>query len=151
MRKFLVVLDDSRECLCAMRFAAMRAIKTGGGVAILSVIPPDEFNHWIGVGDLMREEARARIEAHFDIFAKWMRDSNNIDPELIIREGEPVKEILSFVTNNPDIGILVLGAGTDNNGPGPLVSQLSKSSGTFPIPVTIVPGNLSKEQLEAIT
>jgi len=151
MRKFLVVLDDSRECLCAMRFAAMRAMKTGGGVAILSVIPPDEFNHWIGVGDLMREEARARIEAHFDIFAKWMRDSNNIDPKLIIREGEPVKEILSFVTDNPDIGILVLGAGTDNNGPGPLVSQLSKSSGTFPIPVTIVPGNLSKEQLEAIT
>ena len=151
MRKFLVVLDDSRECLCAMRFAAMRAMKTGGGVAILSVIPPDEFNHWIGVGDLMREEARARIEAHFDIFANWMRDSNNIDPELIIREGEPVKEILSFVTDNPDIGILVLGAGTDNNGPGPLVSLLSKSSGTFPIPVTIVPGNLSKEQLEAIT
>ena len=151
MRKFLVVLDDSRECLCAMRFAAMRAMKTGGGVAILSVIPPDEFNHWIGVGDLMREEARARIEAHFDIFAKWMRDSNNIDPELIIREGEPVKEILSFVMDNPDIGILVLGAGTDNNCPGPLVSQLSKSSGTFPIPVTIVPGNLSKEQLEAIT
>jgi nucleotide-binding universal stress UspA family protein len=151
MRKFLVVLDDSRECLCAMRFAAMRAMKTGGGVAILSVIPPDEFNHWIGVGNLMREEASARIEAHFDIFAKWMRDSNNIDPELIIREGEPVKEILSFVTDNPDIGILVLGAGTDNNGPGPLVSQLSKSSGTFPIPVTIVPGNLSKEQLEAIT
>ena len=151
MRKFLVVLDDRRECLCAMRFAAMRAMKTGGGVAILSVIPPDEFNHWIGVGDLMREEARARIEAHFDIFAKWMRDSNNIDPELIIREGEPVKEILNFVTDNPNIGILVLGAGTDNNGPGPLVSQLSKSSGTFPIPVTIVPGNLSKEQLEAIT
>jgi hypothetical protein len=134
-----------------MRFAAMRAMKTGGGVAKLSVIPPDEFNHWIGVGDLMRDEARARIEAHFDVFAKWMRDSNNINPELIIREGEPVKEILSFVTDNPDIGILVLGAGTDNNGPGPLVSQLSKSSGTFPIPVTIVPGNLSKEQLEAIT
>ena len=43
MRKFLVVLDDSRECLSAMRFAAMRAMKTGGGVAILSVIPPDEF------------------------------------------------------------------------------------------------------------
>ena len=58
MRKFLVVLDDSRECLNAMRFAAMRAAHTGGGVAILSVIPPDEFNHWIGVGEVMREEAR---------------------------------------------------------------------------------------------
>ena len=27
MRKFLVILDDSRECLNAMRFAAMRAAK----------------------------------------------------------------------------------------------------------------------------
>ena len=53
MRKFLVVLDDSRECLNAMRFAAMRAAHTGGGVTILSVILPDEFNHWIGVGDVM--------------------------------------------------------------------------------------------------
>ena len=151
MRKFLVVLDDSRECLSAMRFAAMRAMKTGGGVAILSVIPPDEFNHWIGVSDLMREEARERIQAHFDVFAKWMRDSNKIDPDLIIREGEPIKEILGYVTDNPEVGILVLGAGTDNIGPGPLVSQLSKNSGSLPVPITIVPGNLSKEQLEAIT
>ena len=151
MRKFLVVLDDSRECLSAMSFAAMRAMKTGGGVAILSVIPPDEFNHWIGVSDLMREEARERIQAHFDVFAKWMRDSNKIDPDLIIREGEPIKEILGYVTDNPEVGVLVLGAGTDNSGPGPLVSQLSKNSGSLPVPITIVPGNLSKEQLEAIT
>ena len=151
MRKFLVVLDDSRECLSAMRFAAMRAMKTGAAVAILSVIPPDEFNHWIGVSDLMREEARERIQAHFDVFAKWMRDSNKIDPDLIIREGEPIKEILGYVTDNPEVGVLVLGAGTDNSGPGPLVSQLSKNSGSLPVPITIVPGNLSKEQLEAIT
>ncbi|MFT6784705.1 MAG: hypothetical protein ACJATG_000697, partial [Dinoroseobacter sp.] len=69
MRKFMVVLDDSSECLNAMRFAAMRAAHTGGGVVILSVIPPDDFNHWIGVGDIMRAEARERIEAHFEVFA----------------------------------------------------------------------------------
>jgi hypothetical protein len=80
-----------------------------------------------------------------------MRDSNKINPELIIREGEPVKEISNYVKDDPEVGILVLGAGTENSGPGPLVSQLSKNSGSFPIPVTIVPGNLSKEQLEAIT
>ena len=74
MRKFLVVLDDSKECLNAMRFAAMRAAKTGGGVEVLSIIPPEEFNHWIGVGDLMRAEAKERIEVHFEVFAKWMRD-----------------------------------------------------------------------------
>lgn len=151
MRKFLVVLDDSRECLNAMRFAAMRASKSGGGVAILSVIPPDEFNHWIGVGDLMRQEARERIEAHYEVFAKWMRDRQNIDPELHILEGEAVTEILAHIESDPEIGILVLGAGLDKKGPGPLVSQLSKNAGTLPCPITIVPGNLTKEQLDALT
>ncbi|MFV2053624.1 universal stress protein [Aliiroseovarius sp. YM-037] len=151
MRKFLVVLDDSRECLNAMRFAAMRAARTGGGVEILAVIPPDEFNHWIGVGDLMREEARERIHAHFEVFAKWMRDKQNVDPELVIRQGEPVDEILEQVNEDPEVGVLVLGAGTDKKGPGPLVTQLSKASGSLTIPITIVPGDLSKERLEAIT
>ncbi|MEM1065379.1 MAG: universal stress protein [Pseudomonadota bacterium] len=151
MRKFLVVLDDSRECLNAMRFAAMRAAHTGGGVQILSVVPPDEFNHWIGVGDIMREEARERIHAHFEVFAKWMRDKQGVDPELVIREGDAVPEILAQIREDNDIGVLVLGAGTDKKGPGPLVAQLSKSSGTLPVPITIVPGELSKERLEAVT
>lgn len=151
MRKFLVVLDDSRECLNAMRFAAMRAHNTGGGVTILSVITPDEFNHWIGVGEIMREEARERIVAHYEVFAKWMRDRQNIDPELVIREGEPVPQILDVVSSDPDIGVLVLGAGDDKKGPGPLVSQLTRQSGSLPIPITIVPGDLSKEKLEMIT
>ena len=151
MRKFLVVLDDSRECLNAMRFAAMRAAHTGGGVQVLSVITPDEFQHWIGVGDIMRAEARERIEVHFEVFAKWMRDKQKIDPELVIREGEAVPEILAQIAEDSEIGVLVLGAGSESSGPGPLVTQLSKASGTLPVPITIVPGELSKDALEAIT
>jgi hypothetical protein len=151
MRKFLVVLDDTRECLNAMRFAAMRAANTAGGVEIISIIPPDEFNHWIGVGEVMRAEARERIEAHFNVFAKWMRDRQGIDPTLVIREGEPVDQILEHVRATPEIGVLVLGAGSGKGGPGPLVTQLTKQAGTLPVPITIVPGELSKEQLEQIT
>jgi nucleotide-binding universal stress UspA family protein len=151
MRKFLVILDDTRECLNAMRFAAMRAAHTGGSVQILSVIPPEEFQHWMGVADLMRAEARERIEAHFEVFAKWMRDKQGINPELVIREGNPVAEILAQIRADADIGVLVLGAGTDKSGPGPLVTALSRSSGSLPVPVTIVPGELSKERLEEIT
>lgn len=129
----------------------MRAANTGGGVAILSIIPPDEFNHWIGVGEVMREEARERIHAHFEVFAKWMRDRQDVDPELIIREGDLVPEILAQIAEDGEIGVLVLGAGSDRKGPGPLVSQLSRASATLPIPITIVPGELSKEKLQAIT
>ena len=151
MRKFLVVLDDSRECLNAMRFAAMRASKTGGGVQILSVIPPEEYEHWIGVGEIMRQEARERIRAHYEVFAKWMRDKQGVDPELVIREGEVVSELLAQIREDEEIGILVLGAGTEKGGPGPLVTQLTRTSGSLPIPITIVPGEMSKERLESIS
>jgi Universal stress protein UspA and related nucleotide-binding proteins len=150
MRKFLVVLDDSRECLNAIRFAALRASHTGGGVIILSVIPPEEFQHWIGVADLMREEARERIEAHYEVFAKWMRDKHAIQPELVIREGKPVDEILGLIAEDSQIGVLVLGAGSDRSGPGPLVTQLSRSSGSLPVPITIVPGAMDKARMESI-
>jgi len=150
MRKFLVVLDDTRECLNAMRFAALRASHTGGGVQILSIIPPEEFQHWMGVADLMRAEARERIEAHFEVFAKWMREKQGVNPELVIREGDPVGEILAQVRADPEVGILVLGANHEKAGPGPLVTQLTKSAGTLPIPITIVPGDMSKERLESI-
>ena len=151
MRKFLVVLDDSKECLNAMRFAAMRAAKTGGGVEVLSIIPPEEFNHWIGVGDLMRAEAKERIDVHVEVFAIWMRDRQGVNPSLVIKEGEVVPEILAQISEDPEIGILVLGASTDKKGPGPIVTQLSKNAGSLPIPITVVPGDLSKERLEAIT
>lgn len=151
MRKFLVVLDDSKECLNAMRFAAMRAEHTGGDVEILAVIPPEEFNHWIGVGSIMREEAKERIHAHFEVFAKWMRDKHDIDPRLVIREGNVVDEILKRVAESVDIGVLVLGAASGRGGPGPIISHLMRQSGNLPVPMTIVPGEMSKERLQEIT
>lgn len=151
MRKFLVVLDDSRECLSAIRFAAMRAASTGSGVQILSIIPPEEFQHWIGVADLMRAEARERIEVHFEVFAKWMRDKHGIEPELVIREGTPQDEIVAQISEDPEVFILVLGASDDRKGPGPLVTQLSRQAASLPVPITIVPDNMSKERMEAIS
>jgi len=129
----------------------MRAAKTGGGVEVLAIIPPEEFNHWIGVAEIMRAEARERIEVHFEVFAKWMRDKQNISPELVIREGEPIVELLAQINDDPDVGVLVLGAGDDNKGPGPLVSALSRQAGSLPVPMTIVPGDMSKERLSAIS
>ncbi len=151
MRKFLVVLDDSRECLNAMRFAAMRAQHTGGEVEILSVIPPEEFNHWLGVGTLMRDEAKERIHAHYEVFAKWMRDKHDVDPRLVIREGNVVDEILKRVEESPEIGVLVLGAASGRRGPGPIITELVRNAGTLMVPITIVPGEMSKERLESIT
>ncbi|ARC37196.1 universal stress protein [Paracoccus yeei] len=151
MRKSLVVLDDTRECLNAIRFAAMRAAKTGGGVQVLAVIPASEIQHGMGVAEVMRAEAYERIQAHFEVFAKWMRDRPGVEPELVIREGEPATELLAQIGDDPEIGIVVLAASADSSGPGPLVTRLMREVATLPCPITIVPGDISRERLEKIT
>ncbi|MFN3526585.1 MAG: universal stress protein [Paracoccus sp. (in: a-proteobacteria)] len=151
MRKFLVLLDDSRECLNAMRFAAMRAATTGGGVVIVSVIPPEDIQHGFGVAEVMRAEARERIEAHFEVFAKWMRSRPKVEPELIIREGDPAEQLLAVIEEDGEIGIVVLGLSSDNGAQNPVLNRMLRDPSSLPCPITIVPGNLSKERLEAIT
>ncbi|MBP8930617.1 MAG: universal stress protein [Paracoccus sp.] len=151
MRKFLVVLDDSRESLNAIRYAAMRAAKTGGGVQVLSVIPANSIQHGFGVADVMRAEAYERIEAHFEVFAKWMRDRPGVEPELVVREGEPGAELVAQIHADPEIGVVVLAASTDSAGPGPLVTRLLREVATLPCPITIVPGDIPRERLELVT
>lgn len=151
MRKLLVVLDDTRECINAIRFAALRAARTGGGVQVLAVIPAGEIQHGMGVAEVMRAEAQERIEAHFEVFAKWMRDRPGVEPELVIREGDPGTELLAQVTTDPEIGVVVLAAASDSSGPGPLVTRLLREMPTMTCPVTIVPGNIPRERLEQIT
>ena len=97
MRKFLVVLDDSKECLNAIRYAALRAANTGGAVQVLAVIPASEIQHGFGVAEVMRAEARERIEQQFEVFAKWMRDRPGVEPELVVREGDPGAELLAQI------------------------------------------------------
>ena len=152
MRKFLVVMDDSPEFLNALRFAAIRAKKTGGGVTILGVVAPEEFQHWIGVGETMRLEARERIEEHFKVFSKWMIDKEGLEPELLIREGEKATEVLAAISEDPEVGVLVLGAGATGEGPGPLVTHLvARQTESMSVPITVVPGGLTKEQIIAVS
>ncbi len=150
MRKFLVVVDETPECAQAMRFAARRAQKTQGLVTMLYVIAPEEFQHWMGVADVMRAEAREAAEARLTDLAEELKALTGIMPEFAIREGKPIEEVLSLIEADTDIGVLVLGAG-DEDGPGPLVTQLvQKMAGRLPVPVTIVPGGLSMAQIDAI-
>lgn len=152
MRKFLVLLDDSRECLNAMRFAAMRAAKSqGAAVVILSVIPAEEIQHGFGVADVMRAEARERIEAHFEVFAKWMRSRPGVDPELVIREGDTAEELLAQITEDGEIGVVVLGLSSDKSSTNPVLTRLMRDPTALPCAISLVPGDLSKERLEAIT
>lgn len=152
MRKSLIILDDTPEMLNAMRFAAIRAAKTGGGVVMLAIISPDEFQHFMGVAEVMRAEAHEKVEAHFQIFKDRMEKREGITPTLAIREGDRVEAVIDYVRSDPEVGVIVLGAAADKSGPGPLVAALTgRRLNDVRVPITVVPGSMSKEDIVAAT
>ena len=151
-RKFLVVVDETPECESALAFAASRAQRTHGQLALLYVIEPGvDFQHWLGVEEVAREEGLNKARAVFRLFSRKLRAMGfeAIVPEEIVREGIKSEEITKQIEEDEDIGVLVLGASKDPSGPGPLVSTLAggRLAGTFPVPITVVPGHLSIDEI----
>ncbi|NWH09152.1 MAG: universal stress protein [Alphaproteobacteria bacterium] len=150
-RKFLVVVDETPECKVALRFAARRAAATNGLVTLLHVISPADPQQWMAVAQIMRDEAFRDAEAILHQAAKEVNELTGVVPELEIREGRKKDQVLELLKQDPDISVLILGAGTGSEGPGPLVELAAKGVGNaYPIPVTIVPGSLSNETVDAL-
>ncbi len=149
---FLCVIDESDELSQALRFTCRRAIRTGARIAFLYVIEPVEFQHWMTVGDLMREELREEAEELLQVVAAVVQSRTGITPIIYIREGTLTDELIKLIDEEEDISFLILGAATGADGPGPLVSYMvEKMAGRLRIPITIVPGGLTDEQIEQIT
>ena len=150
--KLLVVIDDSPECDRAVYYASRRAARAKARIIMLLVIEPgDRHQQWLGVADIMRAEAHESAHAMLDRFAARAKAVAGITPDRAIREGDIAEEILSLIDQDEDIAILVLAAASGKEGPGPLVSNLVNTAGTFPIPVSIVPAHLSDEELDAVS
>ncbi len=150
-RIFLVVVDESPEMAVALHYASRRAAHTGGRVAMLRMIPQEESHGLASVAALMREEAHQEAEQLLQRLARTVQAESGQAPIFHIAEGATSEAVLDLVNNDPTISILVLAAGTGPDGPGPLVSYLAaKAAGRLRIPVTIVPGGLTPEQIAAI-
>jgi nucleotide-binding universal stress UspA family protein len=147
-RKFLVVVDKTPESTVALRFATRRAQHTAGRVTLLCVASPGEFQQWRGVEEIMRDEAHAEAEALLHNAAKLVNDLAGILPELVILHGRVTDCLVQLLKEDKDISILVLASGIAKEGPGPLVSMFGNAVQS--IPVTIVPGNFTETQIDAL-
>ena len=148
---FMVVVDQTPECSRAVHFASRRTARTRRSPNMLAVVdPPDNFE-WLGVGEAMIEEASEEAQKWLDAAAREARSAAGVDPEQVIRVGVRADEIMKLINEDEDISFLVLAAGSAKEGPGPLVSTIAgKAASTFPIPVVIVPGGLSDEEIDAL-
>ncbi len=151
-RVFLVLVDNSEEMAVALKFACNRAKNTDGRIALLHVSEPLEFMHWLGVENLMREENREQGEELLQKNASIVLRNTGKAPILIVREGDRAQAVSDVLQEEKEISILVLAASTSAEGPGPVVTYLTgKGLSELNIPITIVPGGLTDEQIEAIT
>jgi nucleotide-binding universal stress UspA family protein len=150
--KCLVIVDDSAEWDRAVYYASRWAIRVGGGVVMLRIIETEEQNQqWLGVAEIMRAEAQDDANAALDRAAGRANGIAAITPERVIREGDPAEQILDVIDKDVDIAVLVLAANPGAEGPGPLIAMIAAVAGSFPIPVTIVPGDLSDADIDALS
>lgn len=151
MRTYLVVIDESPEAEIALRFAARRAVKTGGNVEILALIPKPDFVQWGGVMATIEEEARERAEALVARAAGTLFTESGLKPSITVREGDGPKIVREMLAANRDIAALVLGAAA-NGPPGPMVSHFSGSdAGNLPVPLMIIPGALDMDAIDRLS
>jgi nucleotide-binding universal stress UspA family protein len=150
--KCLVIVDDTAEWDRAVYYASRWAMRAGGGVVMLRIIETEDQNQqWLGVADIMRAEALEEADVALDRAAGRVNGIAALTPERVIREGDPIEQILDVIDKDADIAMLVLAANPGPEGPGPIITMTAGVVGSFPIPVTIVPGDLSDEDIDALS
>jgi nucleotide-binding universal stress UspA family protein len=150
--KCLVLVDDSAEWDRAVYYAARWAVRASGGVVMLRVIETiDRNQQWLGVADIMQAEAQEGAESALDRAAGRANGIAAITPERLIREGDPIEQIEEVIDADPEIAILVLAASDGPEGPGPIITTLARTAGSFPIPIMIVPASLSDTEIDTLS
>ena len=146
--KFLVVIDDSEELRVAVRFASKRAANTKGGIILLKIIEHSDPQHWQSVEEIILQEARDEAQEKLKKWSKVINDLSGITPELCIKEGIASEKIIEILEEDDAVRFLVLAASSGDQ-PGPLVSLLAgQKSGKLPVPIVIVPQDLSDEAID---
>jgi len=151
-RKFLLVVDRSAELRSAVRFSCRRALHTGGQIVLFYCVPKRDSHFFATIGELMEREARGEAEETLKAVAADVYKLMGAYPQVVLREGDTMEQLLAVIAEDASISVLVLGAGTGPDGPGAIVSALSgKLAGQIHIPVTIVPGHLTDGQVDGLT
>ncbi|WP_332818410.1 universal stress protein [Sphingopyxis sp.] len=150
MRTYLVVIDDSPEATLALRFAARRAARTGGGIIVLAIIPPQDFVAFGGVQATIEAEAREHAE-ELVATASDAVVQEGVTPQTMIKSGKPAEVVREVIGASDEIAALVL-ATAATGAPGPLVAHFTgQDAGTLPCPVMLVPGGIDIARLDALS
>ncbi|MDF8331901.1 universal stress protein [Novosphingobium cyanobacteriorum] len=149
-RVYLVIMDESYEAGLALRFAARRAVRTGGTVHILSLVPRQEFVAFGGVQATIEQEAHDRAEVLATTAAGSIATESGLTPLISVRSGDGPQVVREYLAEHPEVSALVLGAAADN-APGPLTTHFTAHAGNLPCVLMIVPGAIAEDRIDEVS
>lgn len=148
---YLIVADQTEEFESALHYAARAATANGARVAVLHVMPDQDFSHWGAVEEQMKQEQRREAEKFLTAIGEKISGLGGPAPVFHLESGKPEKVVLKVIKNNPDISKLILGGDTHGGNPGPLVTYFAgKGMAQLTVPMTVVPGHLEADTLEKL-
>lgn len=150
LRIYLTIVDETPEAEMALRYAARRAVRTGGGVSILALLPRQEFIAFGGVQATIEDEQQRHAEGLVARAAGTILEESGLRPTITVRGGDGPAIIREMIEADPQIAALVLGAAADG-APGALVTHFATEAGTLRVPLIIVPGELEREAIDRLT
>ena len=150
-KKFLIVIDESKELEKAIYFAANRAIHTEGELSLLYIVDPAVNAQWSRIENLIEQEATSEAKKLCRIWSQKIKSRFGIESEVIIKMGDRCEELLKLVKEDKNIRFLVLASSANNEEPGPLIKALTgKKIKNLSIPMVIIPGSLSEKDIDLI-
>ncbi|MBB4077126.1 nucleotide-binding universal stress UspA family protein [Bartonella fuyuanensis] len=149
-KKNLVIIDETPECRRAVAFAAQHAQNTNRTLVLLCVVDSTEFQHFLGVNDVMRTESTQSAYKLLRDIATEVRTSHALETEIVVREGKKIDEISKLIDRDQRIALIVLAASEHIEGPGPLIQLIGNKGTAFSIPVIVIPSNLADEDIKSI-
>lgn len=149
--KYLVCVNDTEHSRIALKFACARAKKRGSRVDILHVVEPVDFEGFGAIANKMHEENRAKAEAFLEKMADEVKEMSGVTPTLVLKEGNVEGAILSAVQDDIELNMLIVGASPTRGGRHMHITTLVKELGDkLMIPLVLVPGNLTDQQIEEL-
>ena len=150
-KKFLIIIDESKELEKAIYFAANRAIHTEGELSLLYIVDPAVNAQWSRIENLIEQEATSEAKKLCRIWSQKIKSRFGIESEVIIKMGDRCEELLKLVQEDRSIRFLVLASSANNEEPGPLIKALTgKTIKNLSIPMVIIPGSLSEKDIDLI-
>ncbi len=148
----LVIADESEEFPDALIYAGLICRNTGWRLVILRVIEPSDPAPWASITDEMRRQAQDAAESLTQRFSAEVWAECGVTAEPVLREGDLKPELRKLIDEDHSIKLVVLAAAAGPGGPGPLVTQLGKSAGLGPrpVPVIVVPGALTRDEVRRL-